>query len=196
MTNFLLFIIAITLLFGAGSVLGFFNFIFWILVFIVVIIGALLFTKEVAKEKIEQFNIDHETHLPSTVILWMVYIIIGWIIVVSIYKNQKSDIDSTSNSTPQFPVVNEQKDNFAKQNLLTSTIGHTSYPQANRKAFLDSCSETSGGLTKYCDCLLDFFETNYTLEEFSKIEGEYARTQLFPQAVINATASCIDENNY
>ena len=38
-----------------------------------------------------------------------------------------------------------------------------------RKAFLDTCAESSGGATDVCTCVIEEFETRYTQDEFIEL---------------------------
>lgn len=67
------------------------------------------------------------------------------------------------------------------------------YPSESRDAFLDSCTEASGGLRAPCVCLFDEIRTEYSYEEFVTIELKMQFSEP-PEDFLNfmggATARC------
>ncbi len=61
---------------------------------------------------------------------------------------------------------------FATRSNDSSTKG-AKYPDDVRKNFLTSCNEGSNGQTKYCECVLDTFQQQYSLDEFVALEQRF-----------------------
>lgn len=61
---------------------------------------------------------------------------------------------------------------FATRSNDSSTKG-AAYPDEVRKNFLTSCGEGSNGQTKYCECVLDEFQRQYSLDEFVALEQRF-----------------------
>lgn len=67
------------------------------------------------------------------------------------------------------------------------------YPSESHDAFIDACTETSGGNRAHCTCLFDEIRTAYDYEEFIAIELKMQLSET-PEDFINfmarATVRC------
>jgi hypothetical protein len=66
------------------------------------------------------------------------------------------------------------------------------FPTETRNAFTKSCMDNEG-TTEGCNCLLGYFETNYSLNDYAKLEEEYAKTNVLPDAVNKANTYCFPQ---
>ncbi len=67
------------------------------------------------------------------------------------------------------------------------------YPQRDRTAFVDGCSETDAGIRAQCLCVVEQLEMTMPLDEFKRTNAEIATagdTAALPQAYVDATTLC------
>lgn len=62
--------------------------------------------------------------------------------------------------------------------------------QATRDQFNEGCY--NGANESYCNCLLDWFQENYTNDEFDQIAIEYSETGMTPESLNKAIDFCIE----
>ena len=165
------------MLFGAGAVLGFFSTLFWIIVGVTLIIGLLLFIR----------------FIPNTFFYILVVIFLFWLIFASSHQSNNNSVvnlnqPQISPTIQQEEIINYKKfdaegaraDGYTSEQIQEYLAQHPNahvYPEDNRNLFLTNCYKTSENNTKSCNCLLNYFEARYSLDEFAQIDAEYAKNQ-------------------
>ncbi len=126
-------------------------------------------------------------------VLIALLIVIGW--VIQDYTKTSTQYSTDTQNTETETAINQfgEPESHAAA-IPTSKIGNV-YPVTVRTAFLNSCYKNIGDIDlsqqqHYCNCLLNYFETNYVMHEFAQIEAEYKRTNQFPSDVMMAASSC------
>lgn len=67
------------------------------------------------------------------------------------------------------------------------------YPQESQDAFIDSCTETSGGLRHFCTCLLSHVQNHYSFDDFAALEQRIIAQgppEEFNNLINEATTQC------
>ncbi|MFH1749809.1 MAG: hypothetical protein ABH837_02885 [bacterium] len=68
------------------------------------------------------------------------------------------------------------------------------YPENNRSTYLSSCSDAGENYEDFCLCSLEYFEENYSYEQFKDFKDEpLLAGKSYSQTTLDATNSCSDK---
>lgn len=69
------------------------------------------------------------------------------------------------------------------------------YPEDSRSTYLSSCNDAGENYDDFCQCTLEYFEENYSFNEFKKFEEDQVSEdgKSYSQIVMDATNSCSDK---
>lgn len=134
------------------------------------------------REEGEEKNSPNDTlkvHWGSIIILTIVAFLL--IFVIGAIASAFSDKSTSNTPNLQF------KPNYQEQ-IVTQPIKSNRYPEITRTTSVESCLKF-GGNQRYCECALEYWEANYTLNEYAGMQEELKNKKI-PSGVYEAATAC------
>lgn len=201
MTNVLLFLILVVLLFGAGTVMGFFSTVFWIVFWISIAILVWKISAITIEDEKKQIKEGFDKHPYIAMTFWAFALAFLIFVVGSYIVDFSTDSNPVDNSGVKVTPLNtntvQTKQHIDEKN--TQIVSYQ-YPNNVRSQFLTSCNENATDLdidteliTGYCRCSLNFIQERYSFEEFAKAEIQYVQTGQLPELMVESAEYCLNQ---